>query len=156
MIYCGSATKLLFALLHSPSTQLESYLQIQHVKKKNSQAKIVSEEQLVPCANRLVIKKNNQRMPPLDPNNTYIQPPSEIQILKFIKTSGYGEDPETKMIAISKMVATRLHQPWRAILGVLNRCITGKDSSWDTVRLPILQILWVIVHSANLDSASLI
>ncbi|GJS01933.1 hypothetical protein Tco_0318441 [Tanacetum coccineum] len=32
----------------------------------------------------------------------------------------------------------------------------GKDSSWDTVRLPILQILWGIVHSANLDFTSLI
>ncbi|GKD02372.1 hypothetical protein Tco_1177346, partial [Tanacetum coccineum] len=47
-------------------------------------------------------------------------------------TLGYDEDPETKLIAISKMVATRLHQPWRAILSVLNRCLTGKDSSWDT------------------------
>ncbi|GJW82426.1 hypothetical protein Tco_0146401 [Tanacetum coccineum] len=60
------------------------------------------------------------------------------------------------MIVISKMVATRLHQPWRAILSVLNRCLTGKDSSWDTVRLPILQMLWGIVHSANLDFTSLI
>ncbi|GKE05333.1 hypothetical protein Tco_1397351 [Tanacetum coccineum] len=122
--------------------------------RKNSQAEIVSEEQLVPRANRFVIKKNNQHvtshitdtmlrfMPPPDPNNTYIQPPLEIQILEFIKILGYGEDPKTKMNAISKMVATRLHQPWRAILGVLNRCLTGKDSSWDTVRLPILQILW--------------
>ncbi|GJT39580.1 hypothetical protein Tco_0939445 [Tanacetum coccineum] len=154
----------------------------------NSQAKIVSEEQLVPHANRLVIKKSNQRvasdshitntmmrfvveilrhhklynpvslnatMPPPDPNNTYTKPPLEIQILKFIKTLGYDEDPETKMTVVSKMVATRLHQPWRAILSVLNRCLTGKDSSWDTVRLPILQILWGIIHSANLDFTSL-
>ncbi|GJR83080.1 hypothetical protein Tco_0153865, partial [Tanacetum coccineum] len=83
-------------------------------------------------------------MPPPDPNNTYIQPSSEIQILEFIKTLGYDEDPETKLIVVFKMVATRLHQPWGAILSVLNRCITGKDSSWDTVRLPILQILWVL------------
>ncbi|GJT54891.1 hypothetical protein Tco_0989945 [Tanacetum coccineum] len=95
-------------------------------------------------------------MPLLDPNNTYIQPPSEIQVLKFIKAHGYDEDPETKLIAVSKMVATRLHQPWRAILSVLNRCLTGKDSSWDTVRLPILQILWGIIHSTNLDFTSLI
>ncbi|GJU00655.1 hypothetical protein Tco_1110993 [Tanacetum coccineum] len=95
-------------------------------------------------------------IPPPDTNNTYIQPPSEIQILEFIKTLGYDEDPETKLIAVSKMVATRLHQPWRTILSVLNRCLTGKDSSWDTVRLPVLQILWGIVHSANLDFASLI
>ncbi|GJT13898.1 hypothetical protein Tco_0860940 [Tanacetum coccineum] len=136
----------------------------------NSQVEIVSEEQLVPRANRLVIKKNNQhvasdslitdtmlifvveilihhklynpvslsatvpiiylhqfwttinhnknnytftfeldthtftltpgllrtvlQMPPLDPNNTYTKPPSEIQILEFIKIlvkSGRGK-----------------------------------------------------------------
>ncbi|GKD29802.1 hypothetical protein Tco_1240580, partial [Tanacetum coccineum] len=78
------------------------------------------------------------QMPPPDPNNTYTKPPSEIQILEFIKTLGYDEDPKTKMIDVSKMVATRLHQPWRAILSVLNRCLKGKDSSWDTVRLLIL------------------
>ncbi|GJT08559.1 RNA-directed DNA polymerase, eukaryota [Tanacetum coccineum] len=55
------------------------------------------------------------KMPPPDPNNIYIQPPSD------------DEDPETKMITISKMVATRNHQPWRDILSVLNRCLTGKD-----------------------------
>ncbi|GJY38712.1 hypothetical protein Tco_0425076 [Tanacetum coccineum] len=128
------------------------------MSRTNSQAEIIFEEQLFPRANRLVIKKNNQRiasdshitatmlrfvieilrhhklynlMPPPDPNNTYTKPPSEIQILEFIKTLGYNEDPETKMISISKMVATRFHQSWRAIL-------SG------------------IVHFANLDSASLI
>ncbi|GJS82894.1 hypothetical protein Tco_0749435 [Tanacetum coccineum] len=151
-----------------------------------SQAEILSEGQLVPRANRLVNKKNNQRvasdsyitntmlrfvieilrhhklyktvsltttvsiiylhrtvlqMPPPNPNNTYIKPPLEIQILEFMKALGYVEDLETKMNAVLKMVATRLHQPWRAILSVLNRCLTGKDSSWDTVRLPILQLL---------------
>ncbi|GJX23019.1 hypothetical protein Tco_0227464 [Tanacetum coccineum] len=170
------------------------------MSRTNSQAEIVSEEQLVPRANSLVIKKNNQRvasdshitdtmlrfvikilrhhklykpvfltttvsiiylhqfkttinhnknnhtftfeldthtftltpgllrivlqMPPPDPNNTYTKPPSKIQILEFIKTLGYNEDPETKMIAISKMVTTRLHQLWRAILSVLNRGIS--------------------------------
>ncbi|GKC84905.1 hypothetical protein Tco_1140622 [Tanacetum coccineum] len=164
------------------------------MSRENPQATIVSKEQLVPCANRLVIKKNNQRvasdsditdtmlrfvveilrhhklykpvsltatvtiiylhqivlqMSPPDPNNTYTKTPSENQILGFIKTLGYDEDPDTKMSVVSKMVATRLHQPWRAILSVLNRSLTRKDSSWDTVRLPILQILWGIVHSAN-------
>nr|GEW85089.1 hypothetical protein [Tanacetum cinerariifolium] len=79
-------------------------------------------------------------MPLPNPNNTYTKPPLEIQILNFIKTLGYDEDPKTNLIAISKMVATRLHQPWRAILSVLNRSLTGKDSRWDTVRLPILHI----------------
>ncbi|GJZ88047.1 hypothetical protein Tco_0659829 [Tanacetum coccineum] len=169
----------------------------------NSQAKIVSEELLVPRANRLVIKKNNQRVAsdshiidtmlrfvveilrhhklykpvslttttlklslshldyselycicPPDPNNTYIKPPSENQILEFIKTFGYDEDPETKMIAVFKMVAAILHQPWRAILVYSTDVL--RDPRRDTVRLPILQILWGIVYSANLDFASLI
>ncbi|GKC77030.1 hypothetical protein Tco_1127804 [Tanacetum coccineum] len=68
-------------------------------------------------------------MPPPDPNNTYIQPSSEIQILEFIKTLGYDEDPETKLIAIFKMVATRLHQPWGAILSVLNRFLDAMISN---------------------------
>ncbi|GKB26474.1 hypothetical protein Tco_0865875 [Tanacetum coccineum] len=148
------------------------------MSRTNSQAEIVSEEQLVPRANKLVIKKNNLcvasdsnitdtmlrfiveilrhhklyklvsltatihiiylyqfwttinhnknnhtftfeldthtftitpgllrivlQMPPPDPNNTYTKPPSENQILEFIKTLSYDEDPETKMIVVSK------------------------------------------------------
>nr|GEY23368.1 hypothetical protein [Tanacetum cinerariifolium] len=63
-------------------------------------------------------------MPPPDPNNTYIQPPLEIQILEFIKTHGYDEDAKIKLIDNSKMVTTRLHQPLIAILSILNRCLT--------------------------------
>ncbi|GJT42418.1 hypothetical protein Tco_0951133 [Tanacetum coccineum] len=60
-------------------------------------------------------------MPHPDTNNTYTKPPSENQILEFINTLGYDEDHETKMIIVSNIFATRLHQPWRAILSVLNR-----------------------------------
>ncbi|GJX61469.1 hypothetical protein Tco_0294369 [Tanacetum coccineum] len=86
----------------------------------------------------------------------YTKPPTKNQILGFIKTLGYDEDPKAKMTFISTFFATRLRQQWRAILSVLNRSLIGKDSSWDTARLLILQILWGIVHFANLDFASLI
>ncbi|GJT94536.1 hypothetical protein Tco_1090054 [Tanacetum coccineum] len=66
------------------------------------------------------------------------------KILRFIKTLGYDEDPDTKMIVVSKMVATRPHQPWKAILSVLNRntdsdtiiyssCLEESDSETDDV-----------------------
>ncbi|GJR61235.1 hypothetical protein Tco_1503397 [Tanacetum coccineum] len=182
------------------------------MSRTNSQAKIVSDEQLVPRANRLVFKKKNQRvaldshithtmlrfvveilrhhklynpfsliatvmiiyqhqfwttinhnknnhaftfeldnhtftltpgplrtvlhMPPPDPNNTYIQPYLEIQILEFIKTLGYDEDPDTKSIVVSKMVTTRLHQPWRAILSSANldfASLIWDEFEWKTV-----------------------
>nr|GEZ18096.1 hypothetical protein [Tanacetum cinerariifolium] len=40
------------------------------------------------------------------------------------------------MTSIPTFVATRLYQPWRAILSVINRCLKGKDISWDKARLP--------------------
>ncbi|GKB69256.1 hypothetical protein Tco_0930668 [Tanacetum coccineum] len=39
------------------------------------------------------------------------------------------------MSAVPHSVATRLYQPRRAILSVLNRCLTGKDTSFDRARL---------------------
>ncbi|GKD00697.1 hypothetical protein Tco_1170971 [Tanacetum coccineum] len=106
------------------------------MSRANPQATIISKDQLVPRANRLVIKNNNQRvasdsditdtilrfvveilrhhklykpvslnanMSPPNLNNTYTKPPSENQILGFIKTLGYDEDLDTKMIDVSKM-----------------------------------------------------
>ncbi|GJU32977.1 hypothetical protein Tco_1176566 [Tanacetum coccineum] len=66
------------------------------MSRANPQATIVSEEQLVPRANRLVIKKNNQRIPSPNTKTPYIKPPTENQILGFIKTLGYDEDPKEK------------------------------------------------------------
>nr|GEZ21727.1 hypothetical protein [Tanacetum cinerariifolium] len=86
------------------------------MSRANPQAAIVSEEQLVPSENRPISKKNNQRMPPSVANKPYTKPPIEKQILAFIKTLGYDEDPKEKMTSVSTFVATRHRQPWRAIL----------------------------------------
>ncbi|GKA42767.1 hypothetical protein Tco_0735427 [Tanacetum coccineum] len=103
----------------------------------NPQAAITYEEQLVPSANRLKITKNNQRvdsdlnvtdsflkldMPPPISNKPFTKPPTEKVLLAFIKTLGYDEDPKEKITTIPDFVTTRLHQPWRDILSVLNRC----------------------------------
>ncbi|GJX23762.1 hypothetical protein Tco_0228207 [Tanacetum coccineum] len=69
------------------------------------------------------------QMPSPNTKTPYIKPFTENQILGFIKTLGYDEDPKAKMTYLSTFVATRLRQPWRAILSVLNRSLTGKDSS---------------------------
>ncbi|GKC51183.1 hypothetical protein Tco_1073928 [Tanacetum coccineum] len=106
------------------------------MSRANPCALIVSEVQLVPSANRLKMTKNNQRVAS-DTNITDIMMTFVVGILRHHKLY-------------------KLRQPWRAILSVLNKCLTRKDTSWDIARLPILQIIWGIVHSANLDFASLI
>ncbi|GJU23981.1 hypothetical protein Tco_1162602 [Tanacetum coccineum] len=55
-------------------------------------------------------------MPPPISNKPYTKPPIRNELLAFIKTLGYDEDPIEKLTSILYFVATRLHQPWRAIL----------------------------------------
>nr|GEY08613.1 hypothetical protein [Tanacetum cinerariifolium] len=74
-------------------------------------------------------------MPPPISNKPFTKPPTRKKLFAFIKTLRYDEDPKETMTIILHFVATRLHQPWRAILSVLNRCLAGKDTSWDRARL---------------------
>ncbi|GJZ04962.1 hypothetical protein Tco_0538237 [Tanacetum coccineum] len=121
----------------------------------NSQT--VFEEQLVPRANRLVIKKNNQCVA-LD---------SHIKDTMLRFKFGYNEDPDIKLIAIYKMVATRLRQPWRAILSVLNRRLTNFASliwdefEWKTIerssrhtRFTKLIIDYILSHNKSIPRRS--
>nr|GEU75265.1 hypothetical protein [Tanacetum cinerariifolium] len=55
-------------------------------------------------------------MPSPNTKTPYFKPLIENQILRFIKTLGYDEDPKAKMTFFSTVVATRLRQQWRAIL----------------------------------------
>ncbi|GKA99956.1 putative ribonuclease H-like domain-containing protein [Tanacetum coccineum] len=46
--------------------------------------------------------------------------------------------------------------PWRAILTLINQCLTGKTSGGDKPRHLVLQILWGIVTQTNVDHAELL
>ncbi|GJT30153.1 hypothetical protein Tco_0910428, partial [Tanacetum coccineum] len=49
-----------------------------------------------------------------------------------------------------------VYQPWRAILTLINQCLTGKTSGSDKPRHPVLQMLWGIVTQTNVDYAELL
>ncbi|GKE82530.1 hypothetical protein Tco_1552530 [Tanacetum coccineum] len=46
--------------------------------------------------------------------------------------------------------------PWRAILTMINQCLTGMTSGSDKPRHPVLQMLWGIVTQTNVDHAELL
>ncbi|GJV55514.1 retrovirus-related pol polyprotein from transposon TNT 1-94 [Tanacetum coccineum] len=54
---------------------------------------------------------------------------------------------------VSAMSINALYQPWRAILSMINMCLTGKTARYDRRRHPVLQILWGIIHRSNIDYA---
>ncbi|GJZ42845.1 hypothetical protein Tco_0590100 [Tanacetum coccineum] len=78
----------------------------------------------------------NAIMPQPDSNKPYTKHPTKNQVLGFIKTLGYDEDPKVKMTYVSTFVSTRLRQPWRAILSVLNRILTRKAQAGTQLDFP--------------------
>ncbi|GKD09228.1 retrovirus-related pol polyprotein from transposon TNT 1-94 [Tanacetum coccineum] len=49
------------------------------------------------------------------------------------------------------MSVNALYQPWRAILSMINMCLTSKTVGYDRSRHSVLQILWGIIHRSNID-----
>ncbi|GKD33878.1 hypothetical protein Tco_1249387, partial [Tanacetum coccineum] len=84
---------------------------------------------------------------------------TDDQILPFaawvpIRKSNYlGYTEEIHFV--SRMAVKNLFQPWRAILSMINQCITGKTSRFDRPRYPVLQMFWGIVTCINVDYAEL-
>ncbi|GJZ18166.1 hypothetical protein Tco_0554289 [Tanacetum coccineum] len=44
-----------------------------------------------------------------------------------------------------------LHQPWRAFATVINKCLSGKETGMNKIRLSRAQILWGMFHKKNID-----
>nr|GEX28932.1 hypothetical protein [Tanacetum cinerariifolium] len=43
----------------------------------------------------------------------------------------------------------KLHQPWRSFASIINKCLSGKSSGYDSLRLSQAQILWGLCHKRN-------
>ncbi|GJY02408.1 hypothetical protein Tco_0360560 [Tanacetum coccineum] len=52
------------------------------------------------------------------------------------------------------MAVNHLYQPWRAILSMINQCLTSKTSRHDRPRYPVLQMLWGRTHNIHQRSTS--
>ncbi|GJW50134.1 hypothetical protein Tco_0091485 [Tanacetum coccineum] len=86
---------------------------------------------------------------PANDNNPFMAPPSSDTVIEYVNTLGY---PNT-LRNVSTMSVNALYQPWRAILSMINMCLTGKTTGYDRPRHPVLQILWGIIHRSNIDYA---
>ncbi|GJX50504.1 hypothetical protein Tco_0277349 [Tanacetum coccineum] len=86
---------------------------------------------------------------PANDNNPFEAPPSSDTVIEYVNTLGY---PNT-LRNVSAMSVNALYQPWRAILSMINMCLTGKTVGFDRPRHPVLQILWGITHHSNIDYA---
>nr|GEV52144.1 retrovirus-related Pol polyprotein from transposon TNT 1-94 [Tanacetum cinerariifolium] len=65
-------------------------------------------------------------------------PPFKEQILAFIRTFGYSRDIKS----FSDVKVDILHQPWRTFGTIINKCLSGKVTGLDQLRLSRAQIIW--------------
>ncbi|GKC10959.1 hypothetical protein Tco_1007741 [Tanacetum coccineum] len=56
---------------------------------------------------------------------------------------------------ITDVNVNKLHQPWRSFAAVINKCLSGKSSGYDSLRLSQAQIIWGMYHKKNVDYAYL-
>nr|GEY46634.1 monodehydroascorbate reductase [Tanacetum cinerariifolium] len=86
---------------------------------------------------------------PINNNQPFSAPPSSDALINFVNELGYP-----KLVRnVSNVVTNDMFQPWRALLTIINLCLTGKTSGFERPRAPVLQILWGIVKQANIDYA---
>ncbi|GJV63339.1 retrovirus-related pol polyprotein from transposon TNT 1-94 [Tanacetum coccineum] len=82
---------------------------------------------------------------------SFVSPPSGDAIMDFVNALGYTE----VIHFMSRMAVNNMYQPWRAILSMINQCLTSKTSGHDRPRYPVLQMLWKIITSTNVDYVEL-
>nr|GEW51544.1 hypothetical protein [Tanacetum cinerariifolium] len=89
---------------------------------------------------------------PIDPSHPFESPPAGDAVMDFVNQLGHHEPIQFA----TKMLMNNLRQPWRAILSLINQCLTGKTFGSDKPRHPVLQMLWGIVTRTNVDHAKLL
>nr|GEW73792.1 hypothetical protein [Tanacetum cinerariifolium]GEW74246.1 hypothetical protein [Tanacetum cinerariifolium] len=85
------------------------------------------------------------------PGQTFDDLLFEEEILAFLRFLGNsGEIRKLTDVNINK-----LYQPWRSFAAIINECLIGKSTCYDSLRLSQAQILWGLYHKKNVDFAYL-
>nr|GFB87235.1 hypothetical protein [Tanacetum cinerariifolium] len=83
---------------------------------------------------------------------SFAELPFEEEILEFLRFLGHSAQIKT----LNDVNVNKLYQLWRSFAAVINKCLTGKSSSFDSLRLSQAQILWGLYHNRSVDYAFLI
>nr|GEV05597.1 hypothetical protein [Tanacetum cinerariifolium] len=71
------------------------------------------------------------------PGQTFDELPFEEEILAFLRFFGHNEE----IRKLTDVNINKLHQPWRSFATVINKCLSGKSTGYDSLRLSQAQIL---------------
>ncbi|GJS50880.1 hypothetical protein Tco_0624242 [Tanacetum coccineum] len=91
--------------------------------------------------------RNMLQMCPKLPGQKFVDPPFEEDILNFMRELGYPGNIKL----LSDVKVDTLPQPWRTFGTIINKCLSGKVTGIDTLRLSRAQILWGLYHQQKVD-----
>ncbi|GJU36406.1 retrovirus-related pol polyprotein from transposon TNT 1-94 [Tanacetum coccineum] len=91
--------------------------------------------------------RNMLQMYPKLPGQKFVDPPFEEEILTFMTELGYSGNIKL----LSDVKVKILPQPWRTFGTIINKCLSGKVTGIDTLRLFWAQILWGLYHQKKVD-----
>ncbi|GKE29820.1 hypothetical protein Tco_1445204 [Tanacetum coccineum] len=84
---------------------------------------------------------------PKFPGQIFEEPPLEEEILSCIRDLGHtGEIKFLFDVNVNHM-----HQPWRSFAAIINKCLSGKTTVLESLRLSRAQILWGMYHNKTVD-----
>nr|GEZ89029.1 hypothetical protein [Tanacetum cinerariifolium] len=89
---------------------------------------------------------------PRVPGQSFDELPFEAKILEFLRSLGHSDD----IRHLTDVNVNKLFQPWRSFGAVINKCLTGKSSGFDSFRLSQAQLMWGLYHSKNINYTFLI
>ncbi|GKB43498.1 zinc finger, CCHC-type containing protein, partial [Tanacetum coccineum] len=81
------------------------------------------------------------------PSQKFDEPPLEEEILSFIRDLGHTG--EIKFL--SDVNVNHMHQQWRSFAAIINKCLSGKTTALESLRLSRAQILWGMYHNKKVD-----
>ncbi|GKE17573.1 hypothetical protein Tco_1425150, partial [Tanacetum coccineum] len=61
------------------------------------------------------------------------------------------KDHTGEIKVLSDVNVNHLHQPWRSFAAIINKCLSGKTTALESLRLSRAQILWGMYHNKNVD-----
>ncbi|GJX60501.1 hypothetical protein Tco_0291891 [Tanacetum coccineum] len=86
------------------------------------------------------------------PNQEFDEPPSNEEIVSFVKELGYKGD----IGSITNVFINYMHQPWRTFAAIINKCLFGKTTGLDKIRISRAQILCGMFYRKNINFMDLI
>ncbi|GJX22676.1 hypothetical protein Tco_0227121 [Tanacetum coccineum] len=82
----------------------------------------------------------------------FIEPPSKEELLTFLIGLGY----KGELTHLPKMLIDHMHQPWRTLASIINKCLSGKTTRNDRLRQSRVAMIWGMFYRNNVDYAELI